>query len=163
MKFTSLRRLSRLRHLLYKVDFNMTAQVANMDLDHEEPEGARVVVDDPEVANVISSRLHPDEERLMELLSIMTRHPDEERKFRNVRGGWHTIVLDIDHPAALVPSTTEGHFHLYIDVPLQWDVYCRLMIAMSDAGVLEPGYVDASINRGASFLRLPGVKKEAGQ
>jgi hypothetical protein len=147
MKFTSLRRLSRLRHLLYKVDFNMTAQVANMDLDYEEPEGARVVVDDPEVANVISSRLHPD----------------EERKFRNVRGGWHTIVLDINHPAALVPSTTEGHFHFYIDVPLQWDVYCRLMAAMSDAGVLEPGYVDASINRGASFLRLPGVKKEAGQ
>jgi hypothetical protein len=139
-----LRRLSRYRHLLFKVDFNRSPET-DVDQDYAEPEDARVVVDDPEIANTISSRLHPD---------------DEAKQRRFVRGGWHTLALDVDHPVTVVPSTTEGHFHLYIDVPMPWDDYCRLMIAMSDAGIVEPGYVDASIDRGASFLRLPGVKKE---
>jgi hypothetical protein len=56
----------------------------------------------------------------------------------------HTIMLDLDVPATLVPSSTPGHSHLYIDVPL------------------EDGYVSASIERGHTALRLPGVKKMMG-
>lgn len=73
----------------------------------------------------------------------------------------HAPALDIDVPAYLVPSTTEGHSHLYIDVPMSWRQYRKLLIAMRDAGILEPGYVAASLERRATFLRPPGVRKAA--
>lgn len=74
----------------------------------------------------------------------------------------HQVVLDIDHEAWLVKSTTPGHYHLYIEVPdgIDWTKYGTMMLAMAAAGVLEPGYVNASISRGYSAVRLPWVKKE---
>lgn len=72
----------------------------------------------------------------------------------------HAPVLDIDIPAALVPSSTEGHFHLYIDQPMTWRKYKRLLKAMAAAGLLEKGYVKASIRRKHTALRVPWVKKE---
>ena len=74
--------------------------------------------------------------------------------------GIHMPVLDIDVPASLVPSSTEGHFHLYLDVPLTWYEYSDLLYALSKAGILEPGYVEASVNKGGSFVRKPGVTKK---
>jgi hypothetical protein len=74
--------------------------------------------------------------------------------------GKHTIMLDIDVPATLVPSTTPGHSHLYIDVPVEWDKYQALLDALVVAGVLEPGYVSAAKGRGCTALRLPWVKKK---
>lgn len=75
----------------------------------------------------------------------------------------HQLVLDIDHEAWLVKSTTPGHFHLYINVPggIDWTKYGTMMLAMAAAGVLEEGYVKASISRGYSSVRLPWVKKVA--
>jgi hypothetical protein len=72
----------------------------------------------------------------------------------------HTVVLDIDMEAKLVPSSTEGHYHLYIDKTMGWDKYVRLLEALAEAGILEPGYVGASIARGFTAVRLPWVKKE---
>ena len=37
--------------------------------------------------------------------------------------GMHRPILDIDLPAALIPSSTPGHYHLYIDKPMEWDRY----------------------------------------
>ena len=74
-------------------------------------------------------------------------------------GDWHLPVLDLDVPHRLVPSTTEGHSHLYIDVAVPWDKYVRLLEAMADAGILEHGYVSASIDKGATMVRLPGQLK----
>lgn len=71
----------------------------------------------------------------------------------------HKVVLDIDLPAKLVPSTTEGHFHLYLDHQVEHDVYMRLLAALGEAGILEPGYVAASEARGYTSTRLPWVKK----
>lgn len=75
------------------------------------------------------------------------------------RPGKHTIMLDLDVPATLVPSTTPGHSHLYIDVPVDWDNYQILLDALALAGVVERGYVLASKARGFSALRLPWVRK----
>lgn len=74
-------------------------------------------------------------------------------------GDWHLPVLDIDIPHKLVPSSTEGHSHLYLDVPVKWDDYVKLLRLLAQIGVLEYGYVDASINKGATMVRKPGVKK----
>jgi hypothetical protein len=71
----------------------------------------------------------------------------------------HTIMLDLDVPATLVPSSTPGHSHLYIDTPMDWAKYVRLLDALRDAGVIEYGYAEASKARGYTALRLPWVRK----
>lgn len=72
----------------------------------------------------------------------------------------HKPVLDIDMPVKIFPSSTEGHFHLFIDKEMSWEDYCKLMNTMADVGLLEQGYVNASIARGYSAIRLPWIKKE---
>lgn len=73
----------------------------------------------------------------------------------------HTVVLDIDHRAWLIPSTTEGHSHLYIDVPggIPSSTYYLLLKVLADCGVIERGYALASIERGHSDVRLPWIRK----
>lgn len=82
-------------------------------------------------------------------------------RMEQVENGWHTVMLDIDHPTRLVPSTTPGHWHLYIDVAMPWWRYRKLLRALAMAGIIETGYARASIQRGFTSLRLPWVKKEA--
>jgi hypothetical protein len=77
--------------------------------------------------------------------------------------GRHAPVLDLDLPHRLVPSTTEGHSHLYLDVPMSWRQYKRLLKALAKAGVLEQGYVEASLYRRHTAVRMPWVKKAAPQ
>ena len=71
----------------------------------------------------------------------------------------HRPVLDIDVPARLVPSSTPGHHHLYLDVDLTWGRYRDLLAALAAAGVIEDGYVRAAEARGATHARLPWVRK----
>lgn len=73
--------------------------------------------------------------------------------------GNHRPVLDFDIPARYVPSTTEGHGHLYIDLALDWEKYEKLLVALADAGILEDGYVKAALRRKATFVRPEWVKK----
>jgi hypothetical protein len=74
--------------------------------------------------------------------------------------GSHAVTLDLDHHAELIPSSTEGHYHLYIDVPMEWWRYKLLLRVLAFCGVIEKGYAKASINKGGSFLRLPWIKKD---
>lgn len=74
-------------------------------------------------------------------------------------GGWHYPVLDLDLPVYVVPSSTPGHSHLYIDHLMTWEKYVALLRALADAGLVEEGYVKASIARGHTALRLPWVRK----
>lgn len=77
-----------------------------------------------------------------------------------IGGGEHCPVLDIDVPAFLVASSTYGHSHLYIDHPMSWRKYKRLLKALSRAGIIEKGYADASIRRKHTAVRVPWLKKE---
>lgn len=73
----------------------------------------------------------------------------------------HSPVLDIDFPARLVPSSTPGHFHLYLDgLSMTWQDYEKLLNSLAAAGVVQEGYVYASIARKATAVRVPGCKKE---
>lgn len=72
----------------------------------------------------------------------------------------HKLLLDIDIPAQLIPSSTPGHSHLYIDKEMSEDAWSTLLFALSSAGIIEPGYMRASISRGFTALRLPWIKKE---
>ena len=73
--------------------------------------------------------------------------------------GKHYPVLDLDFPVTLVPSSTPGHFHLYLDRPVDEGSYWKLCDALAEAGLLEPGYVSACKERGYTSVRLPWVKK----
>ncbi len=73
--------------------------------------------------------------------------------------GFHRPVLDLDIPAKLVPSSTPGNSHLYIDLPITPEKYMALLQALQDAGILQRGYAQAGIRRGATFVRPPNVKK----
>lgn len=72
----------------------------------------------------------------------------------------HKVVIDVDHEAVLVPSSTPGHHHLYVDIPpVRWDDYVSFLQAAAKIGLVEQGYVDASIERGHTDVRLPWVQK----
>lgn len=74
------------------------------------------------------------------------------------RGKWyHRPVLDIDFPARLVPSSTEGHFHLYLDGALiPHDKYMYLLAALASCGIISDGYHKYSTDRGYTAVRVPG-------
>ena len=72
----------------------------------------------------------------------------------------HKPVLDIDIPCLLLDSSTPDNHHLFIDKEMSWRQYMRLLEVLGDVGILEPGYVHASINRNASWVRVPWVKKK---
>lgn len=74
----------------------------------------------------------------------------------------HKPVLDLDMNVMVIPSSTRGHYHLYIDREMSWDDYLLLMRVMEHVGLLQPGYVKASHRTGASWLRLPWIKKGKG-
>lgn len=99
-------------------------------------EDQRVHVNDIDDANLVSSEL--------------VGHPSQ-----------HIIALDLDVPTYLVPSSTKDHSHLYVNTLVAWPKYEALLLALGDAGVLEPGYVSISIERRATHLRLPWIKKES--
>lgn len=74
--------------------------------------------------------------------------------------GKHRPALDIDIPCRVVASSTPGHCHIYFDsIELEWWQYANLLTALGQAGILHPGYVEASLARGQSLLRPPGVMK----
>lgn len=74
-------------------------------------------------------------------------------------GGLHDLLIDIDVPAVLVPSSTSDHFHLYVPLACQWADYLAFLKAAARIGLVEDGYVKASEKRGHTSLRLPWVKK----
>lgn len=73
--------------------------------------------------------------------------------------GHPRAVIELAVPARLVPSQTEGHFHLYIEKSLEWMDYERLLRAMTEAGFVEQGFYKMSLRRGMSMLRKPGIEK----
>lgn len=77
--------------------------------------------------------------------------------------GWgyerHKLLVDIDMPCKLIPSSTPGHHHLFIDKEMSRDQMMTILRALSAADVVESGYVDASDKRGYTAVRLPWIKK----
>lgn len=70
--------------------------------------------------------------------------------------GLHRPALDIDVPMVVRPSRTEGHHHVeFPSIALEWWQYQALMMALANAGIVEPAYVRYSLERGQSLLRIP--------
>ncbi len=73
--------------------------------------------------------------------------------------GSHMPVIDLDIPHRYVESSTPGHGHLYLDVPMSWESFEALLDALHDAGVIEAGFWRLSKLRKAAFVRRLGVRK----
>jgi len=92
--------------------------------------------------------------------------PDDDLGEPNIRtserpdGTGHYLFLDLDVPHEYVPSSTEGHGHLVVDVSLGEDAMFEVLGVLAKHGVVQLGWVAACAARGAATLRLPGVKKE---
>ncbi|WP_243063227.1 hypothetical protein [Humibacter sp. RRB41] len=83
-------------------------------------------------------------------------------KTSDLGDGVHKLLLDIDLPVQVFPSSTPGHFHLYIDHPIQGfqEKVVPIIDALAAAGIVEQGYAAACRDQGFTTLRLPWVKKE---
>ena len=73
--------------------------------------------------------------------------------------GLHRPILDIDLAATIIPSSTFGHGHLYINHTLTWGQYEKLLNVLAEVGIIEEGYARASIERQHTAVRLPWVRK----
>lgn len=76
-----------------------------------------------------------------------------------VYDGTHLPIVDLDFPHEYVPSSTPGHAHLYLDVPVQPWRWRALMVGLYLGGVIEWGYLLWSLRRGANFVRAPHIVK----
>lgn len=85
-----------------------------------------------ETANLVSSEVEPDK---------------------------HLPVLDMDFPIRVIPSSTEGHGHLYIDKELTWEQYTALLEGFHKAGLIQDAWYRSALNDKRSYVRLPHIKK----
>lgn len=93
-----------------------------------------------------------------------SRYQVETKELANLvssktRTGKHLPIIDLDFPHKYVPSSTEGHGHLYLNRPISRWRWVVLLVGLKVGGALERGSFVWSLRRGANFVRLPGVEK----
>lgn len=70
------------------------------------------------------------------------------------------LVRDLMFPDVIVvASSTPGHHHWYSEVPLSWTEYASRLENLVECGIVAEEYCRVSVERGATFLRFPHVKK----
>ncbi len=95
--------------------------------------------------------------------SLTSNEPGGQLVSSFLTNGKHSPCLDIDFEAELIPSSTPGHYHLYLDgLELTWEKYKNLLTALAEAGVISSGYKRYSLNYGRTLLRRPGLMKYPG-
>ncbi len=73
----------------------------------------------------------------------------------------HLPVIDIDNDfLRLIPSTTPGHYHLYIDYPVEHEMYSELLKILVAIGLVQVGYFKAFTKNRETFVRPPHVRKK---
>jgi hypothetical protein len=73
----------------------------------------------------------------------------------------HLPVIDCDFPIQAVPSSTAGHYHLYIDKELTWVQYKALLDGMLAAGLIQENWYKNAISHKRTYVRMPHVRKSA--
>ena len=71
----------------------------------------------------------------------------------------HAVVMDLDHEAFLIPSSTPGHYHLYVDLGVPEDDWFDFLDAAAKINLVSAGYAEVSRKRGHSDVRLPWISK----
>lgn len=73
----------------------------------------------------------------------------------------HAVLLDLDIPVVLLPSSSWGNSHLYIEPPvlLTDEQLFKLLDVLAECGIIQRGFANASVARGYTALRPPWVDK----
>ena len=110
-------------------------KVTSEEFHEDRPDLKPVVVSSLREANLIDSRV-----------------PDKP--------GIHRPIFDFDGmECTLVPSSTPGNFHLYVEKEVEWEKWLKVLESMAEAGLIQWGFYRLSKLRGASFARKPGIVK----
>lgn len=72
-------------------------------------------------------------------------------------GKTHAPIIDVDFRHTYVPSTTPGHGHLYLDVPISRWRWVVLMLGLRTGKVIEQGNFWWSLRRGQNFARIDSM------
>jgi hypothetical protein len=101
--------------------------------------------------------LNAQSEELLEL-------PDHARFDANLvssscGNNMHAPVLDLDHRAKLIASSTPGNHHLYIDECITWRAYRALLRGFYRSGLIDASVFWRSLDREATYVRPPWVAK----
>lgn len=78
---------------------------------------------------------------------------------RTPDGVFSTVAVELARPHTYVTSSTPGHGHLYLDVPMTWRRYRGLLEVLNRVGVVEDGFHDVAMQHRATNLFLPWVRK----
>ena len=113
---------------------NQLVDCANLDTVEYTHESHNVDTDDITKANLISSKVKGKKA--------------------------HKPIFDLDSPAALIPSSTPGHFHLYLDKELSEEQMGMLVNTLWQVGLIAEGNLNQWDRFRGQFLRLPWVKKK---
>ena len=92
--------------------------------------------------------------------SPLKRWDPSAKPYLDTTSGKHRVLLDLDCSHVYIPSSTPGHGHLVIDVPQSWENLNKLLQLLGDMHILQYGFVDATLSRGESWLRAPGIEKD---
>lgn len=108
-------------------------------------------------ADLASAERHYDDGWLSDSMLNQERIPatkdDANLVSSLTASGKHMPAIDIDLPVRVVESSTPGHYHLFIDKEVEQEHYWQILRALYEAGIVERGFYELSVARGASFLR----------
>lgn len=96
---------------------------------------------------------------------LLGRHLIDHGEWRSRRldrpsGQWCRLPsFTLSDPTWIHPSSTPGHFHLYIDHEMPWPEYEGLLIALRDAHVIGADFCAMCLKWRVSFLLKPEYKK----
>lgn len=95
-----------------------------------------------------------------DLVELSTEDRMSANLVSSLRGdGTHAPAFDLDKKAVLVASTTPGNHHMYIDEVLTWVQYKALLKGFYKAGLIDSSIYWRSLDRGATHVRPPWVRK----
>lgn len=110
------------------------------------------IVDEPMALSLLKYRQYEDRQPSDVDANVVSSH---------LPNGKHAPILDLDFPHTYVPSTTPGHAHLYLNVPISRWRMIILLWGLYVGGVIEFGNFWWSLRRGGTFVRRKGVEKTA--
>lgn len=112
------------------------------------------IVDEPMLWSLIKYRLRKDRIRTAESAANLVSSIAED--------GRQLPVLDLDFPHHYVPSSTEGHGHLFFDVPISRFRWFALMTGLLLGKQIELPFYLWSLRRGGNFVRTDTTFKQDG-
>lgn len=120
-----------------------------VDIDHD----ATLVVRNLQIA--VANIAPPPKDRIDHAIDTLVTEGLASAVTVRGRHNPYKVNVSLSADAALVPSRTRGHNHLYVDTEIPWNSYRRILNSMRSLGVLEEGFRFCSRMRGMSMLRLP--------